>query len=152
VSATQHSANKPTTGKGPDPKAAKKHHLKLDAHLKPIRDVIESQPKVIQVTLSDTVITMLPDMWKLREKQAGLINLAMNTGLFPCSAKLLVILDYPKELKDDEQTLENVQEWNDFIKKTKNELKNKIVKEEERTADYYQEQCLLTFKTYSWLS
>jgi hypothetical protein len=145
VSATRNAVNEPDTGTGSDPKATKKNHFKLDARLEPIRDVIESQPKAIQVTLSDTAITMLLATRKLREKRAGLVNLITNTDLFPRSANLLVKLDFPKELKDDEQTLENVQEWNDFIKKTKNDLKDRIVKQGERTADFYQEQRLLTF-------
>jgi non-homologous end joining protein Ku len=70
-----------------------------------------------------------------------------NTGLYPRSANLLVKLDYPKEVKDDEQTLENIQEWNEFIMETKNDLKERIVKQGQRTADFYQEQCLLTFNS-----
>jgi hypothetical protein len=147
VSETRHSANGPNTRKGPDPKDTKKQQLKLDARLEPIRAVIESQPKAIQATLSDTAITMLLATRKLREKRAGLVNLLMNTDLYPRSANLLVKLDHPKELKDDAQTLENVQEWNDFVKKTKNELKERIIKQGERTADFYQEQRLLSFNS-----
>jgi hypothetical protein len=57
-------------------------------------------------------------------------------------------LDFPKELADDEKTLENVQEWDFFIHKTKNDLKERIVKEGERTADSYQEKRLDSFNNY----
>jgi hypothetical protein len=144
LSNRRHTSNEPTPGKGPDPNAAKKKQ-KLDARLEPIRDAIESQPKALQATLSDTAITMLLATRKLREKRAGLVNLTTNPDLYPRSANLLVKLDYPKELKDDEQTLENVKEWTDYIKHTKDELKKRIVKQGERTAEFFQEQRLKTF-------
>jgi hypothetical protein len=145
MSDTRYTANAPALGRGPDPKAAKKNILKLDARLEPIRDAIESQPKAIQVTLSDTAITMLLATRKLREKRAGLVNLTTNTDLYPRSANLLVKLDFPKELKDDELTLENVKEWTEYVQHVKDELKKRIVKQGERTAEFYQEQRLKTF-------
>jgi hypothetical protein len=145
MSETRHNSNDPTPGKGPDNKATKKQTLKLDARLEPICDAIELQPKAIHVTLSDTAITMLLVTRKLREKRAGLVNLTTNTDLYPCSANLLVKLDFPKELKDDEQTLENVKEWNDYVKHIKDELKKRIVKQGERTAKFYQEAHLKNF-------
>jgi hypothetical protein len=55
-------------------------------------------------------------------------------------------LDFRKELKkDDEQTLENVKEWNDYVKHIKDDLKKRIVKQGERTAEFYQEAHLKLF-------
>jgi hypothetical protein len=85
---------------------------------------------------------------KLREKQAGLVNLTSNPNLFPRSANLQVKLDFPKELKDDKNTLENVQEWDIYIQKTKNKLKEKIVKQGKRTADFFQEKRLGAFNDH----
>jgi hypothetical protein len=132
------------SGKGPELKTAKKT-LKLDARLEPIRAVIESQPRALQVTLSDTAIAMLLATRKLRDKRAGIVHLTTTTDLYPRSANLQVKLDYPKELKDDEQTIQNVKEWDDFLKVTKDKLKAKILVQSERTAEFYQEQRLKTF-------
>jgi hypothetical protein len=66
--------------------------------------------------------------------------------LYPHSANLSIVkLDFPKELKDNEPTLENVKEWTNYIKHVKDKLKKRIVKQGERTAKFYQEQRLKTF-------
>ncbi len=72
------------SGKGPELKTAKKT-LKLDAHLEPIRAVIESQPRALQVTLSDTAIAMLLITQKLRDKRAGIVHLTTTKDLYPPS-------------------------------------------------------------------
>jgi hypothetical protein len=85
--------------------------FKLDTHLESAaRDmIVESHPvAILQTTLSDTPITMLLATHGLWDKRAGLVNLTGNPDLYPKSSNIQVKLDFPKELKDDEKTLENV--------------------------------------------
>jgi hypothetical protein len=72
---------------------------------------------------------MLIATQKLCDKHAGIVNLMMtSTDLYPCSFNLQVKLDCPKELKDYEQTLQNIKEWDDFLKTMKDMLNAKIIK------------------------
>ena len=67
-SATASSRN--SNGSNPVPGSDSKPpaKLKLDARLESIREVIESQPTVIQTTISDTAVAMLLATKILRDK------------------------------------------------------------------------------------
>ena len=112
---------------GPDPKIVPK--LKLDARLESIRDVIESQPTAIQITLSDTAVAMLLSTKILRDKRAGFVNLHDNASLIPRSCNIQAKLAFPQEMKEDPRTIENVLKWDNLIKKTREDLKKKIIKQ-----------------------
>lgn len=114
--------------------------LKLDARLESIREVIESQPKAIQTTLSDTAVAMLLSTKNLRDKRAGFVNLTINESLIPRSCNIKAKLSFPKEMKEDAKTLENVQKWDDLITKTRDELKKKIIAQGERTIEFMEEK------------
>jgi hypothetical protein len=112
----------------------------LDARLESIREVIESQPTAIQTTLSDTAVAMLLATKTLRDKRAGFVNLTMNEALIPKSCNIQAKLAFPHEMRDDIKTLENVQKWDDLIKRTREELKKKIIEEGERTIAFLEEK------------
>jgi hypothetical protein len=93
-----------------------------------------------------TIIAMLLATWKFHDKQVGIVHLMLTTYLYPCSTNLLKVkLDYPKELKDDKQTLQNPKDWDSFLEQTEDTLKAKIIKQGKQTAGFYQEQQLKTF-------
>ena len=66
ASALSHNSKTSNPRAGPDSKPRPK--LKLDASLKSIQETNKLQPTVIQVTLSNTTVTMLLVTGKLREK------------------------------------------------------------------------------------
>jgi hypothetical protein len=69
----------------------------------------------------------------------------MNDNMYPRSDNLQVRLDFPSKMKDVEKTLGNVQKWDDFIKKMKDEMKKKIIKQGEGTTKFLQEEKYLDF-------
>jgi hypothetical protein len=142
-SASRHTSKGTSTGPGPDSpsnlKDKKKKLPKLDARLEPIRQLIESQPSAIQVTLSETAIALLLATQTLRHKRAGILSLEMNDDLYPKPANLKTKLAVPKELENDEKTLSNIKEWDDFIVATKEVMKKKIIQQSIRTADFLNE-------------
>ena len=71
-----------------------------------------------------------------------------NPDLFPCSANIQVKLESPKELKEDKKKLENVQEWENYVNKMKNDLKERIVKQGKQTANLLQEKMLQAFNDH----
>jgi hypothetical protein len=119
--------------------------LKLDARLESIREVIESQPTAIQTTLSNTTVAMLLATKYLRDKRAGFVNLTMNEALIPKSCNIQVKLVFPQEMKPDPKTLENIQKWDDLVKKTREELKKKIIEQGERIVKFLEEKRQLLF-------
>jgi hypothetical protein len=158
-SASAHNAKGTTPGKGPD--ATKKSKLKLDARLEPIREKIESQPKAIQDTLGDTAVAMLLATHKLRERRTGLVNMTRNVTTYPCSCNLKAKLAFPQEMKEDPETKENEKVWNDFIQKTKDEMKKQVLKQGQRIVkfltekrlDMFHEQVLIIAEGYiAWYS
>jgi hypothetical protein len=114
--------------------------LKLDARLESIREVIESQPTAIQTTLSDTAVAMLLSTKILRDKRAGFVNLTDNESLIPRSCNIQAKLAFPQEMKEDPRTIENVLKWDDLIKKTREELKKKIIEQGRRTIEFLEEK------------
>jgi hypothetical protein len=114
--------------------------LKLDSRLESVRELIESQPTAIHTTLSDTAVAMLLSTKTLRDKRAGFVNLTMNETLIPRSCNIQVKLAFPKEMKDDVKTLENVVKWDDLIRRTREELKKKIIAQGERTIEFLEEK------------
>ena len=138
VTASSRNSNGPNPNPGSDTKPPPK--LKLDARLESIREVIESQPTAIQLTLSDTAVAMLLATKTLRDKRAGFVNLTMNEALIPKSCNIQAKLSFPHEMRDDVKTLENVQKWDDLIKRTREDLKKKIIEQGERTIAFLEEK------------
>jgi hypothetical protein len=130
-----------TTGTGLDQPSIlrKKKPPRIDTRLDPIRQLIESQPTAIQVTLSETAIALLLATETLCHKRAGILSLRLNDALYPKAANLKAKLATPKELANDEKTLTNIQEWDDFILATKKEMKRKIINQSTQTADFLTE-------------
>ena len=81
----------------------------------------------------------------LRDKRAGFVNLTMNEGLIPKSCNIQAKLVYPQEMKDDDKTKENIQKWDDFIKKTREELKKQIIAQGDRTIQFLEEKRIELF-------
>jgi hypothetical protein len=119
--------------------------LKLDARLESIRAVIESQPTAIHTTISDTALAMLLATKTLRDKRAEFVNLTMNETLIPKSCNIQAKLVFPKEMKDNEKTKQNVQTWDDLVKKTSEELNKSSIKATERSN--FSKQNALNFST-----
>ena len=119
----------PATGKGMG--ITVKQKLKLDSRLEPIREQIKSQSPAIQDTLGDTTVAMLLATRKLREWRAGLVNMTRNVTSYPRSCNLKVKLAFPQDMKEDPQTQENVKVWDDYIQKTKDEMKKQVLKQGE---------------------
>jgi hypothetical protein len=69
-SASRHTSKGTSTGPRPELPSIlkKKKKLKLDGQLEPIRQLIESQPSVMQITPSKTDIALLLAMQTLRHK------------------------------------------------------------------------------------
>jgi hypothetical protein len=135
------------TGKETDAAVKVKQKLKLDSRLEPIRDRIESQPQAIQDTLGDTAVAMLLATRKLRERRAGLVNMTRNVTSYPRSCNLKAKLAFPQDMKEDPQTQENVKVWDDYIQKTKDEMKKQVLKQGERTVEFLTEKRLDLFQT-----
>ena len=108
------------TGKGLDVKTKPK---KLDSHLEPIQETIELQPPAIQDTLGNTTVAMLLATYKLQELRAGLVNMTRNLTSYPCSCSLKAKLAFPQDMKEDPQTQKNVKVWDNYVIKTKDEMK-----------------------------
>jgi hypothetical protein len=137
-SASSHHSKGTTPGTGPDTPSILRNKKKppTDARLEPIRAMIESQPSAIQVTLNETALILLLATQTLRQKQAGILSLELNADLYPKASNLKAKLDYPKELANDEETLKNVKEWDEYIETTKKEMKKRIIKQATRTATF----------------
>jgi hypothetical protein len=141
--ASSNNSNGPNPTPSSDSKPAAK--LKLETRIESIREVIESQPTAIQTTLSDTALAMLLATKFLRDKRAGFVNLTMNQTLIPKSCNIQAKLVFPQEMKDDEKTKENIQKWDDFIKKTREELKKQIIAQGDRTVEFLEEKRIELF-------
>jgi hypothetical protein len=81
----------------------------------------------------------------LRDKRAGFVNLTMNESLMPKSCNIQAKLVYAQEMKDDAKTRENIQKWDDIIKKTREELKQQIIRQGERTVQYLEAKRIKLF-------
>jgi hypothetical protein len=81
----------------------------------------------------------------LRDKRAGFVNLTMNETLIPKSCNIQAKLVFPQEMKSDPKTLENIQKWDDLVKKTREDLKKKIIEQGVRTVEFLEEKRQLLF-------
>jgi hypothetical protein len=82
---------------------------------------------------------------KLREKRAGIVNLTSNKDLYPRSCNIKMKLNFPIEMKDDEQTIENSKKWDENIQRMKDEMKKQLVNQGERTIEFMQDKRLELF-------
>jgi hypothetical protein len=63
----------------------------------------------------------------------------MNQEVYPRSINLKCKLDIPLEMKDNAESIENTQAWNDYRTKVKNKFKEKILNQGERVSTWMQE-------------
>ena len=145
-SASTNNSKGRTAGKETDAAVKVKQKTKLDSRLEPIRERIESQPQAIQDTLGDTAVAMLLATRKLRERRAGLDNMTRNVTSYPRSCNLKAKLAFPQDMKEDPQTQENVKIWDNYIQKTKDEMKRQVLKQGERTIEFLTEKRLELFQ------
>jgi hypothetical protein len=68
---------------------------------------------------------MLLSTQELRSKRAGILALRMNQEVYPCSINLKCKLDIPPEMKDDAESIENTQAWNDYRTEVKKNSRRK---------------------------
>jgi hypothetical protein len=118
---------------------------KLDVRIEHLRPVFESQPPAIQSLLSDYAVAMLLTFLSRKAKRAGVLALNENEDKYPKSINLKCTLNFPKALKDDRETLANVQAWDLFVETTKRNLKKMHLKQAERTSSFFQEKLFSTF-------
>jgi hypothetical protein len=133
------------TNTPPKERKKKKKENPLDKRLAPVRELIESQPQAIQLTISNFAVAMLLATQSLRAKRAGILSKRMNESSFPKSIALKMRLEYPTEMKDDPESIANSHDWSDYIQEVRLVLKNKILHQGDRNCVWMQSRRITDF-------